>query len=226
MRRSRVPTSILILQTSESSDAASQHPRAFPLLQAVVRQALTNGGFETEILSSGEEALALFKGGTKNYRALVTDVDLNGSMNGWELARQIREVDSGFPVIYTTGAAADEWGSQGVSTASFWKNRLRRRSSSPPSRNFSKRAHLQPNRRISFIQKKPAPARSGSTKRNRPQRGPGPKAYSVGYTPRSTSSKWFLTDSLQRQAQFRRTSRLHTRIEPRRVSRIPFALNI
>src|SRR5882762_8025977 len=51
-------------------------------------------------------------------------------------------------------------------------------------------------------------------------------ASSVGYTPRSTFSKWFLTDSLQRQARFRRTSRLRTRIEPRRVSRMPFALNI
>jgi DNA-binding response OmpR family regulator len=34
-------------------------------LQAVVEEALTDGGFATDILSSGEEALTLFKGGPK-----------------------------------------------------------------------------------------------------------------------------------------------------------------
>src|SRR5947208_11278845 len=48
----------------------------------------------------------------------------------------------------------------------------------------------------------------------------------VGYTPRSTSSKWFLTDSLQRQARMRRASRLRIRIEPRRVSSTPSALKV
>lgn len=44
----------------------------------------------------------------------VSDINLNGTKNGWELARQIREIDPVFPVVYITGAAADEWGSQGV----------------------------------------------------------------------------------------------------------------
>jgi DNA-binding response OmpR family regulator len=83
-------------------------------LQGVVEDALTEGGFESEILSSGEEALTLFKGGTKDYKALVTDVTLKGRLDGWEVARQIREIDPAFPVVYMTGAAAREWGSQGV----------------------------------------------------------------------------------------------------------------
>jgi DNA-binding response OmpR family regulator len=83
-------------------------------LQGLVEEALTEGGFATDILSSGEEALTLFKGGTKNYRALVTDVYLKGRMNGWEVARRLREVDPEFPVVYMTGAAADQWASQGV----------------------------------------------------------------------------------------------------------------
>ena len=58
--------------------------------------------------------LTLFKGGSKNYKALVTDVSLKGSLSGWEAARQIREKDPAFPVVYMTGAAADEWASQGV----------------------------------------------------------------------------------------------------------------
>jgi DNA-binding response OmpR family regulator len=83
-------------------------------LQGVVEEALADGGFASDILSSGEEALTLFKGGTKNYRALVTDVSLKGRMNGWEVARQIREIDPAFPIIYMTGAARDRWASQGV----------------------------------------------------------------------------------------------------------------
>ena len=35
-------------------------------------------------------------------------------MSGWELARKVREIDPAFPVIYMTGAAGDDWASQGV----------------------------------------------------------------------------------------------------------------
>ena len=61
-------------------------------LQGIVEEALIDGGFETDILSSGEEALTLFKGRLKNYKALVTDVNLKGRMSGWDVARQIREI--------------------------------------------------------------------------------------------------------------------------------------
>jgi CheY-like chemotaxis protein len=83
-------------------------------LQGIVEEALIDGGFETDILSSGEEALTLFRGWVKNYRALVTDVNLKGMTSGWEVARHVREIDPGFPVIYMTGVAADQWASQGV----------------------------------------------------------------------------------------------------------------
>ncbi len=44
----------------------------------------------------------------------MTDINLKGEMNGWDLARQVRESDPAFPVVYITGAAADQWPSQGV----------------------------------------------------------------------------------------------------------------
>jgi DNA-binding response OmpR family regulator len=84
------------------------------LLQGVVEEALTDGGFASDILSSGEEALTLFKSGLKNYKALVADVSLKGRISGWEVARQIREIDPAFPIIYISGAAGDQWASQGV----------------------------------------------------------------------------------------------------------------
>ncbi len=83
-------------------------------LQGIIEEALIDGGFETDILSSGEEALTLFRGGLKNYKALVTDVGLKGRLNGWEVASQVREADPGFPIVYMSGAHADEWASKGV----------------------------------------------------------------------------------------------------------------
>jgi DNA-binding response OmpR family regulator len=50
----------------------------------------------------------------KEYRALVADVNLRGSLSGWDLARQVREREPTFSVVYMTGAAADDWASQGV----------------------------------------------------------------------------------------------------------------
>jgi DNA-binding response OmpR family regulator len=80
----------------------------------VVEDFLREGGFETHALSSGEEALALFKGKHGEYKALVTDVNLKGTLSGWDVARRIRETVADFPVVYVTGAAADEWTSHGV----------------------------------------------------------------------------------------------------------------
>jgi DNA-binding response OmpR family regulator len=83
-------------------------------IQAVVEEALTEGGFATDVVASGEEALTLFSGGLRSYKALVTDVGLKGRLSGWEVAAKIRETDPGFPVIYMSGAHADEWASRGV----------------------------------------------------------------------------------------------------------------
>ncbi len=83
-------------------------------LQGIVEDALMDGGFASDVLSSAEEALTLFKSGTKNYRALVTDVNLKGRLSGWEAAKRIREREPAFPVVYMTGAAANDWGSRGV----------------------------------------------------------------------------------------------------------------
>jgi DNA-binding response OmpR family regulator len=44
----------------------------------------------------------------------VTDINLRGTIDGWEVARQAREIDRAFPIVYMTGAAADQWASHGV----------------------------------------------------------------------------------------------------------------
>jgi DNA-binding response OmpR family regulator len=83
-------------------------------IQSLVEEAFSDGGFESVIANSGEEAVTLLRGNRHYYRALVTDINLHGTMDGWEVARSAREIDPAFPVVYMTGAAADEWASQGV----------------------------------------------------------------------------------------------------------------
>ena len=84
------------------------------LIQTVVETALSDAGFEPAIAPSGEEAVTLLKARTSNYRALVTDISLRGRMDGWEVARQAREIDPEFPVIYVSAANAGDWASMGV----------------------------------------------------------------------------------------------------------------
>jgi DNA-binding response OmpR family regulator len=83
-------------------------------IQTIVEDALTEGGFESAIAASGEEAVTLLKGGLIKYRALVTDIGLRGRIDGWEVGRQAREIDPAFPIVYMSGAHAEDWASKGV----------------------------------------------------------------------------------------------------------------
>lgn len=83
-------------------------------LQFTIEAALVDEGFEPAIAASGEEAITLLKSDRNIYRALVTDIKLLGRIDGWEVARTAREIDPTFPVVFITGAGADQWTSQGV----------------------------------------------------------------------------------------------------------------
>lgn len=84
------------------------------LLQSFVADALHEGGFEAVIASSGEKAITLLKANRGEYRALVTDINLEGKMDGWEVAQHAREIQPEFPIVYMSGAAAADWTSKGV----------------------------------------------------------------------------------------------------------------
>jgi len=85
------------------------------LIQSVVEESLTDGGFEIVIASSGENAVELLDASEGKYRALVTDINLaRGKINGWDVARHAREIDPNFPVVYMSGRDADDWASKGV----------------------------------------------------------------------------------------------------------------
>jgi CheY-like chemotaxis protein len=48
------------------------------LVRDIVRQALEEGGFQTEMTASGEEAITLLNSDAAKYRALLTDIQLMG----------------------------------------------------------------------------------------------------------------------------------------------------
>ncbi|MGX0961421.1 DNA-binding response OmpR family regulator [Bradyrhizobium japonicum] len=83
-------------------------------IQCIVEDALREGGFEPASAKSGAEAVTLLKSRLAVYCALVTDINLLGNLNGWDVARAAREVDLHFPVVYISSAAAHDWPALGV----------------------------------------------------------------------------------------------------------------
>ena len=67
------------------------------LIQSVVEEALSDAGFFPNIAVSGEEALTLLSGSNSGYRALITDITLGGTIDGWQVAKHARELDPAFP---------------------------------------------------------------------------------------------------------------------------------
>jgi DNA-binding response OmpR family regulator len=85
------------------------------LICSFIEDALSDGGFEACSVQSGEAALSTFRDGREQCRALLTDVNLGDGISGWELARQIREITPGFPVVYMTSATGNRKASTAAS---------------------------------------------------------------------------------------------------------------
>jgi DNA-binding response OmpR family regulator len=85
------------------------------LVQSVVEDCLSDGGFEAVIATSGDNAVELLDATERKYHALVTDINLSPSkFDGWDVARHAREIDPNFPVVYMSGKDADDWAAKGV----------------------------------------------------------------------------------------------------------------
>ncbi|UPJ74379.1 response regulator [Bradyrhizobium sp. 187] len=84
------------------------------LIRDMVADALSDGGFEAEVAVSGEDAVNLLQGEQTKYRAIITDINLFGTLDGWQVGHRARELNPDIPVIYMTGAAADQWSAHGA----------------------------------------------------------------------------------------------------------------
>jgi DNA-binding response OmpR family regulator len=84
------------------------------LIQAIAEEALSDGGFEAVVTTSGAEAVRLLQENKSHYRAVVTDINLSGKLTGWDVARVAREIDPTMPIVYMTGTHGEDWASKGV----------------------------------------------------------------------------------------------------------------
>lgn len=83
-------------------------------LRGFLEDTLSDAGSEAATAASGEEAFILTTDHKVHYRALVTDINLDGRLDGWQVAQPAREIDRAFPFIYISGAHAEDWGDKGV----------------------------------------------------------------------------------------------------------------
>ena len=84
------------------------------LIQELGITALEEAGFCVSAHLSGADAVEALGNDGLSFRALVTDIDLSGQPNGWDLARLARERLPDLPVIYVSGGSSHEWTSRGV----------------------------------------------------------------------------------------------------------------
>jgi CheY-like chemotaxis protein len=73
-----------------------------PLVLLSIAEFLRDEGFEVIEAHTGEKALALFPH-HQRIHVLLTDIRMPGRVDGWELARRIRDQDPDVAVIYVTG---------------------------------------------------------------------------------------------------------------------------
>jgi CheY-like chemotaxis protein len=85
-----------------------------PGIQDLLFDTLEEAGFEVVQASNAAQAISILNE-KSDIRAIVTDIDFGDSkLTGWDIARHARELLKDLPVVYMTGASADDWGSKGV----------------------------------------------------------------------------------------------------------------
>ena len=85
-----------------------------PDIRLVLQASFEDGGFDVLLASSGEEAIAALDANVDTLRALLTDINLESSSSGWDVARHGRVLNPDLPVVYMTGNDSHDWAALGV----------------------------------------------------------------------------------------------------------------
>jgi DNA-binding NtrC family response regulator len=80
----------------------------------VLEIALSDGGFDVVLASTGTQAMAELDADGVRFKAVVTDIRLGAGPNGWEVGKHAREIVAGMPIIYMSGDSAHGWSANGV----------------------------------------------------------------------------------------------------------------
>jgi CheY-like chemotaxis protein len=72
----------------------------------MIAHALRSAGWEVLETSTAEDAMALIQAGHR-IDLVFTDIQLAGSLCGWDVAEQFRAVQAALPIIYASGNSVD-----------------------------------------------------------------------------------------------------------------------
>ncbi len=84
------------------------------MITAMLDLELADAGYAVRVANTGHEAMAALDDSGQSFTAVITDINMGDSPDGWTVARHGREANPDLPVIYMTGAAAAEWPAHGV----------------------------------------------------------------------------------------------------------------
>lgn len=85
------------------------------LILDLIQTALEDGGYTVRGVMTANEAIALLETDrARDLDGLVTDVNLEGRLTGWDVAVRARELRPDLPVVYVTGDSGHEWEARGV----------------------------------------------------------------------------------------------------------------
>jgi DNA-binding response OmpR family regulator len=85
------------------------------LIREITAVSLEDAGFEVVMAENATAAFAALE--TQRMQgigAVITDINLGSGPDGWAVARYARQVNRRMPVLYVTGARANDWPSKGV----------------------------------------------------------------------------------------------------------------
>lgn len=85
-----------------------------PLIQDLIEAALAEGGFGVVTASGGREAIEKLEQDTSAISGLITDIDLDDGLKGWEVARRGRHLNPNLAVVYMSGGSPHDCESEGV----------------------------------------------------------------------------------------------------------------
>jgi DNA-binding response OmpR family regulator len=78
-----------------------------PFILEYVRKVLHEGGFGTFLARNADQGLTLFEERRAEIDLVLTDIVMPDSFDGLELAERIERIDSSVPVLFISGAVAE-----------------------------------------------------------------------------------------------------------------------
>lgn len=83
-------------------------------IRVVLEEMMEDAGFQAMAVANGHQALVALEEEATRFQAVLTDIWLGRSPDGWEVARRARELVPNMPVLYLSGNSAQKWAARGV----------------------------------------------------------------------------------------------------------------